>query len=469
MKKNNFYKKNRIHFIGIGGIGMSGIAELMLNLGYKIQGSDNNISYNISRLRKKNIKIFLNHHSRNIKNADAVVFSSAIKKNNSEILAAKKKSIPILSRADMLAELMSNKNSIAIAGSHGKTTTTSLVGSILHESKSDPTIVNGGIINSFSSNSKFGSGKWMVVEADESDGSFLRLPHEINIITNIDAEHLDYYKNIENIFLSFKKFSTNIPFHGFSIICLENRLSAKLANQIKTRNVITYGINKKSADFNITKINIKNNYSVFNIQIKKNKFLKFSGTCKFELNLYGNHNILNATASIAAAILLKISISKIQKALKKFQGVKRRFTFLGKIGKSFIYDDYAHHPTEIKATLEIAKKISKNKTILIFQPHRYSRTKDLYYDFIKTLTKANYLYINDIYRAGEKPIKGVTSRNLVKDIQKKGFKNVFYFKNFKNINFLLSNHYKEENTIIFMGAGSISKHAYDLIKKKNVS
>ena len=319
MKKSNIYKKGIIHFIGIGGIGMSGIAELMLNLGYKIQGSDLYINNNIKRLQKKDIKIFFNHKAKNVINSNAVVYSSAIKKNNPEILAAKKKSIPIVSRADMLAELMRNKHSIAVAGSHGKTTTTSLVGSVLQECKIDPTIVNGGIINAFSSNNRLGLGKWMVVEADESDGSFLRLPHEINIITNIDREHLDYYQNFENLISSFKEFATNIPFYGTTIISVENNYSRKLARNIKTRNVITYGINKTKADLNIVHITVKNNHSIVLLKVEENKFKKYKGTYKFIINLLGKHNILNATASIGVGLLLKLPINKIKNALKIFK------------------------------------------------------------------------------------------------------------------------------------------------------
>ena len=465
MKKSNIHTKEIIHFIGIGGIGMSGIAELMLNLGYKIQGSDLYINNNIKRLQKKDIKIFLNHKVKNVINSNVVVYSSAIKKNNPEILAAKKKSIPIVSRADMLAELMRNKHSIAVAGSHGKTTTTSLVGSVLQECKIDPTIVNGGIINAFSSNNRLGLGKWIVVEADESDGSFLRLPHEINIITNIDREHLDYYQNIENLISSFKEFATNIPFYGTTIISLENNNSRKLAKEINTRNVITYGINKTDADLNILNITVKNNHSIILLKVKENKFKKYRGTYKFIIKLLGKHNILNATASIGVGLLLKLPINKIRNALKNFQGVKRRFTFLGKIKKASIYDDYAHHPTEIQATLEIAKYITKNKIVVIFQPHRYSRTKNLYIDFINVLMKADYLFISDIYSAGEKPLKGINTSNLVRDISKRGLKNVYYLNNSNSLNSTLSAFYEKENLIIFMGAGSISQWANDLMEE----
>ena len=468
MTKFNIHTKGVIHFIGIGGIGMSGIAELMLNLGYKIQGSDLSINNNIKRLQKKNIKIFLKHKSNNINDANAIVYSSAIQKNNPEILAAKKKLIPIVSRADMLAELMRNKHSIAIAGSHGKTTTTSLVGSILQGCKIDPTIVNGGIINAFSSNNRFGLGKWMVVEADESDGSFLRLPHEINIITNIDHEHLDYYQNFEKLMLSFEEFATSIPFYGTTIICLENKNSKKLARKINTRKVLTYGINMMEADLNIIKITTKNDHSIFSIKVKKNKFQKYKGTYKFNLKLLGKHNILNAAASIGVGLLLQLSINKTRNALKNFQGVKRRFTFLGKIKKASIYDDYAHHPTEIKVTLEIAKCIAKNKIIVIFQPHRYSRTKNLYSDFINVLMKADFLFISDIYSAGEKPLKGINASKLVRDISKKGAKNVYYLKNLNNLYSILSTFYEKENLVIFMGAGSISQWANDLMEEMYV-
>ena len=468
MIKSNIHKKIVVHFIGIGGIGMSGIAELMQNLGYKIQGSDLYKNNNTKRLLRKKIKIFFTHKPKNINNANIVVYSTAIKKNNPEILSAKKKSIPVVNRADMLAELMRGKHSIVIAGSHGKTTTTSLIGSILQFCKKDPTIINGGIINSFSSNNRFGLGKWMVVEADESDGSFLRLPHEINIITNVDKEHLDYYKNINNLIISFEKFATSIPFYGYSIICLENKNSRKIANKIKTRNVITYGINKKRADLNIFKINIENNYSFFSIKINEKKFRKYNSTYNFVLKLLGVHNILNATASIGVGMLLQLPIIRIKNSLKNFQGVKRRFTFLGKIKKASIYDDYAHHPTEIQSTLTIAKNIAKNKIIIVFQPHRYSRTKDLYSDFVKVFKEADYLFISDIYSANEKPLKGIRSSKLVKDILNQGAKNVYYLKKSTNLNKKLSIFYEKENLIIFMGAGSISQWANDLVEKQRV-
>ena len=461
------YSNITIHFIGIGGIGMSGIAELMLDQGYSIQGSDLTFNENIKRLKDKGVKIFLNHKKSNVRNISAAVFSSAINQSNPEVKQCKNLSIPLVSRANMLAELMRGKNAIAISGSHGKTTTTSLVGTLLECSNFDPTIINGGIINAYSKNNRLGFGKWMVVEADESDGSFLKLPHEINIVTNIDREHLDYYKTNKKLLDSFKNFITNIPFHGYSIICIDNKNLNNLSKKIKTRKIISYAYKNKKADVRIIKIKQIDSKTIFSILIKKNVIPKYSGIYKFKSNLLGEHNVLNATAAIIAAILVKVKIKVIQQTLNNFKGVNRRFTFLGKIKKSFIYDDYAHHPTEIKASYEIAKFLSKKKIIVVFQPHRFSRTKDLYADFIKVLRKIDILYICDIYPAGEKSIKNINSIQLVKDIKQKNSK-VYYLNKNEDINKTLSSYYNDKNLIIFMGAGSITYEAHNLIRKNNV-
>ena len=466
MKKNSKFNKIIIHFVGIGGIGMSGIAELMLDLGYNIQGSDINLNENIQRLKKKGIKFFKGHDKKNIKNITAVVFSSAIKKNNPELIECKRLSIPLVSRADMLSELMKTKKSIAVAGSHGKTTTTSLVGSILDYAKFDPTIVNGGIINSYSKNNRFGLGEWMVVEADESDGTFLRLPHEINIITNLDIEHLDYYKNKDNLIKAFKNFINNLPFYGYSILCTDNNNLKRLSKEIKTRNIITYSKNQKTSDVKITSIKKNKKSTEFFLFINKNIIDGIGGNYKFKINLLGEHNILNATGAIIASLLAKVSIQKIQQSLLNFEGVKRRFSYLGNIQNAAIYDDYAHHPSEIKASYEIAKHLAEKKIIVIFQPHRYSRTKYLLNDFINILQKIDYLYIMDIYPAGEKPIKGVNSKNLVNKIKNKN-KNTFYLSNRDNLQHKLKPYFKKNNIIIFMGAGSITYYAENLIKNNN--
>jgi len=464
MKKSRKFSKIVIHFVGIGGIGMSGIAELVLDLGYKIQGSDISVNENVKRLKKKGIKFFKGHNKKNIKNISAAVFSSAIKKNNPELLECKRLSIPLVTRADMLSELMKTKKSIAIAGSHGKTTTTSLVGSILDYANFDPTIVNGGIINSYSKNNRFGQGEWMVVEADESDGTFLRLPHEINIITNLDTEHLDFFKNKDNLVKAFKNFINNVPFYGYSILCTDSKDLKKLSKEIKTRNIITYSKNQKNSDIKIFSIKKNKENTEFLLFIKKNIIKDFNGYYKFKTNLLGEHNILNATGAIIVSLLAKVSIQKIQQSLLNFEGVKRRFSFLGNIQQASIYDDYAHHPSEIKASYEIAKQLAEKKIIIIFQPHRYSRTKYLFNDFINILRKIDYLFIMDIYPAGEKPIKGINSKNLVKKIRNK---NTFYLSKSDNLQHRLRPFFKNKNIIIFMGAGSITYYAENLINNSN--
>ena len=459
MKSQN--KKILIHFIGIGGIGMSGIAEIMNDLGYKVQGSDIGTNDTIYRLKEKGIKIFKGHNSKNVLNISAAVYSSAIDKKNAEILSCKKNSIPVVSRADMLAELMKNKKSIAIAGSHGKTTTTSIIGSILDNADLDPTIINGGIINSYSKNNKLGKGEWIVAEADESDGSFLKLPHQISIITNLDIEHLDFYKNKKNLIRTFENFILNLPFYGYSIICTDNSNLKKIVKKIKTRNIVSYSIKDKDANVFISNIKNDNNSTIFKIKINK-KINNYYGDYLFKVNLLGDHNILNCTASIIASIILGIKINKIRKGIVNFKGVKRRFTEIGKKNKALLIDDYAHHPTEIKATLSAAKKISKN-IIVIFQPHRYSRTNYLMKDFINILSKIENLYILKTYSAGEKIIKNATSKKLFINLRKKN-KNVKYVINEKKLFEMLQKQTNKNCLIIFMGAGSITKDAYNFMK-----
>ncbi len=448
--------KSRIHFIGISGIGMSGIAELMLDQGYIIQGSDISLNENTKRLKKKGIKFFLGHNKKNVKASDVVVFSSAIKKNNPEIKEAYIKKIPVFSRADMLAELMKNKKSIAVAGSHGKTTTTSLVGNIFNQARLDPTIINGGIINSFSKNNRYGKGDWMIVEADESDGTFLKLPHQISIITNLDIEHMDFYKSKQNLIKAFENFVNMLPFYGTSIMCYDDKNLKSLINKIKTRNIISYSFKNKKADvliFDLVQNKLKTS---FKLRINNNK-INHSKNYKFTINAIGKHNILNAAASIVAAKLIRINNKFINKALKNYVGVKRRFSFIGKKNNAYVYDDYAHHPTEIAATLSAAKSL-KNKVIVIFQPHRFSRTKILLNEFVNALSKLHFLVILETYSAGEKKIIGATSKDIFLKISKKN-KNVIYLKNIANLNDVLKHYTEMENTIIFMGAGSISNIA----------
>ena len=457
IKKN---KKIKIYFIGIGGIGMSGIAELMHKLGYTILGSDNKVGDNIKRLRDIGIIIKIGHNKKNLQDVNAVVFSSAINQKNPEILQAKKNKIPIVSRADMLAELMKNKKCIAVAGSHGKTTTTSLVGNILESGKFDPTIVNGGIINSFSKNNKFGQGKWMVVEADESDGSFLKLPHQISIITNLDIEHLDYYKTPKNLYSAFQNFIMKLPFYGISIINEDDKNLKKIINKNNTRKIISFSKKNKKADIFIDNIYFEKEYTKFNLKFNT-PIYNIRGSYSYKIKAIGIHNVLNGTASIIAGLLAGVKNKYIKSALVNYIGVKRRFTHLGRINLSNIYDDYAHHPTEIAATLSGAKQINK-KIIVVFQPHRYSRTKYLFNDFVSILSKIKKLYLLDTYSAGEKKINGFASKDLYLKLKIKN-KNIFYLSK-NNLNKIIYEDTKKNNLIIFMGAGSITNIASNFMK-----
>ena len=453
-------KNIKIHFIGIGGIGMSGIAELMHKIGYSVLGSDIIESENIKRLRENGIIVKIGHHKKNIGNVNAVVYSSAVNQNNPEIKEAKKNKIPIVSRADMLGELMKNKKCIAVAGSHGKTTTTSLVGNILESGKLDPTIVNGGIINSISKNNKFGKGEWMVVEADESDGSFLKLPHQISIITNLDIEHLDYYKSPENLNLAFEQFIKNLPFYGISIVNEDDKNLKKLILKNDTRKIISYSNKNKNANVCIKEVILLKNYSEFKLKFNS-PINKFSGTHSYKIKAIGLHNIYNATASIIAGLLVGVNNNYIKSALINNIGVKRRFTHIGKINLSNIYDDYAHHPTEILATLKGAKQVNKN-IIVVFQPHRYSRTKILFNEFVNVLSKINRLYLLETYSAGEKKIKGFETKDIYNKLKKLKRKVTYIEK--ENLNKIIYSETYRRNIIIFMGAGSISKIASNFVK-----
>jgi len=366
----------------------------MKGKGFRVQGSDLFFNKNIERLKKEKIKIFIGQKKQNLKDVTIVVVSSAIKKNNPEMIEAYIKKIPLLTRADMLSELMKNKKSIAIAGSHGKTTTTSLVGNIFNEAGLDPTIVNGGIINSFSNNNRYGKGEWMIVEADESDGTFLKLPHQISIITNLDIEHMDFYKSKKNLINAFEKFINLLPFYGTTIMCYDDKNLKLLINKIKTRNILTYSIKNKKADvliFDIIQNKLKTSF-----KLKINNKITHSSNYKFTINAIGNHNILNATASIVAAKLNGIKNKDINNALTNYVGVKRRFSFLGKKNMAFVYDDYAHHPNEIKETIKLGrlfikqkhnKECQKSRLIAIFQPHRYSRVKQFTEEFAENYQK----------------------------------------------------------------------------------
>ena len=450
-----------IHFIGIGGIGMSGIAEILFQSGYHVQGSDLNKSNNTNRLEKLGIKVYIGHKKSNIIDAKIIVVSTAISEKNEEFIAAKKMFLPIVHRSEMLGELMRLKQSIAIAGTHGKTTTTSLIAKMIEDNGMDPTIINGGIISSLDSNARLGNGEWMVVEADESDGSFSKLNPTAAIITNIDLEHLDYHKNEDNLENAFYNFVSSIPFYGFVCLCIDNPRTQRLISKLENKKVITYGMSA-NADIRATNIYYKNNKMNFSLNIKNNKEFEES-VYKIEFSMIGMHNIQNALATIATGIELKIPLTKIKNTLKNFTGVERRFQKVGNFKNTTIIDDYGHHPVEINSALSAARFLApESKIIAIFQPHRYSRLKDLFDDFCSCFNKADHVFLLDVYAAGEKSIKKFESINLEKGLADYGHKNVLYI---QNQNLLAKNLLKliqPNDLIICLGAGSITKIANSL-------
>ncbi len=453
--KINIASNEVIHFIGIGGIGMSGLAQIMKNMGFTIQGSDLNKNKNIERLVKSGIKVFLKHDKKNLKKATMIVISSAIKKNNKELKFAKYKKLPTFKRGDMLANIVALKKNIIITGSHGKTTTTSLVGNILLEAGLDPTIINGGVINSFKNNAQLGKSEWAVIESDESDGSFLKLPVTYSIVTNVDKEHLDYYGNFQKLKKSFSKFIDKTPSFGKSFICIDNKNLKSLVVKCKNKNFLTYGFNKNS---NYQIENVKKNYnnSIFDLKVKivdgKNYKIK-----NLKINLLGDHNISNATASIAVALNLGVKINKIRKALRKFLGIQRRFTKVFSKGKKDFFDDYAHHPTEIKAVINGARAVYKNRKIIcVFQPHRYSRVKALKKEFASSFKSIDAVILCPVYSAGEKEKYNFNQDNFSKLISKQSKTQVVNIKNQIDLKNYFNKNLLRNEMIICMGAGSIT-------------
>ena len=453
-----------IHFIGIGGIGMSGIAEILVQSGYLVQGSDIKASNNTKRLEKLGIEVFIGQRKSNIFNAKIIVVSTAISKNNIELVEAKKIFLPIVHRAEMLGELMRLKQSIAIAGTHGKTTTTSLIAKMIEENGMDPTIINGGIISSLDSNARMGKGDWMVVEADESDGSFTKLNPTAAVITNIDLEHLDFHKNEGNLELAFFNFLSSIPFYGFICLCTDHPRVQKLISKLEDKKVITYGLSA-NADVRATNIIYNNNKMNFTLSISNRRELEIS-SYEIEFSMIGIHNIQNALATIATGIELKIPIEKIKNTLKTFTGVQRRFQNVGNFKNTTIIDDYGHHPVEINAALAAARLLTpKSKIISIFQPHRYSRIKDLFNDFCSCFNDADYVFLLDVYPAGEEPLKGFESTDLKNGLLKYGHKNVSYIESKKALIRETLKIINPNDIIICLGAGSITKIANTLEKE----
>jgi UDP-N-acetylmuramate--alanine ligase len=456
MKKINLGQKDIIHFVGIGGIGMSGLAQIMKNMGFRIQGSDQNKNKNTISCSKSGIKVFIGHSSSNIKKVTILVKSTAIKNNNIELKYAQKNKLPIYSRAEVLADVVSLKKNIIVTGSHGKTTTTSLVAKILSDQKLDPTIINGGVINSFNSNAKLGKGEWAILEADESDGSFLKLPINYSIVTNIDYEHLDFYKNYKNLEKSFIEFINKTPPTGKSIICIDSNNIRKILNKIKNKNILTYGENE-NAEYQIKKIKYNIDNTTFDLSLK-DKHNKIKNIKNINVKLLGKHNVLNAAAAFIVCLNLGANINMAKKSLKNFSGVQRRMTKVFSKNKNDFFDDYAHHPTEISSILEGVHNVnSKRKIISIFEPHRYSRVMSLKNEFSKCFLKSNLVIICPLYAAGEKRNPKFDLMKFAGLIAKNSKTQVIIVKSEIELNNYLKKNLIDNEIIIGMGAGVISK------------
>ena len=450
-----------IHFIGIGGIGMSGIAEVLVNLGYTVQGSDAADNYNVKRLRDKGVKTFIGHAAENLGEAEVIVVSTAIKRNNPELLAAREKRLPVVRRAEMLAELMRLKTCVSVAGTHGKTTTTSLVATLLDAAGFDPTVINGGIINAYGTNARLGAGDWMVVEADESDGTFLKLPTDVAIVTNIDPEHLDHFKTFDAIKEAFRAFVENIPFYGFSVMCLDHPVVQHLVGSIEDRRVVTYGENPQ-ADVRLVDLDLTGGRSRFRIVIRDRKDGTTTEIPDLGLPMPGAHNALNATAAVAVAHNLGVSADNIRRGLENFGGVKRRFTRTGEWNGVAIFDDYGHHPVEITAVLKAARASTPGQVIAIVQPHRYTRLASLFDEFSACFNDADMVIIADVYSAGEAPIEGADKDSLVAGIKARGHRNAMALDRPGSLAGIIASAAKPGDFVVFLGAGNITQWAYAL-------
>lgn len=450
-----------IHFVGIGGIGMSGIAEVLMNLGYTVQGSDASDNANVKRLREKGAKVFVGHDGKHVDGADVLVVSSAIKRDNPELVAAREKRLPVVRRAEMLAELMRLQSCVAVAGTHGKTTTTSMVAALLDAGNLDPTVINGGIINAYGTNARLGAGTWMVVEADESDGTFLKLPADIAIVTNIDAEHLDHFKTFANVQDAFRNFIENVPFYGFAVMCTDHPIVQRLVGRIEDRRIITYGENPQ-ADVRLINLDNAGGQSIFAVQFRDRSGKTVHTIDKLVLPMPGRHNALNATSAIAVAHELGISDEMIRKALAGFGGVKRRFTRAGEWNGVTIIDDYGHHPVEIAAVLKAARESTKGQVIAVVQPHRYTRLQSLFEPFSTCFNDADAVIVADVYSAGETPIDGVDKDHLVTAIRARGHRQVLPLPGPDKLAGLVKGLAKPGDYVVCLGAGNITQWAYAL-------
>jgi UDP-N-acetylmuramate--alanine ligase len=454
-----------IHFIGIGGIGMSGIAEVMHNLGYSVQGSDVAEGYVIEGLRKKGIRVMIGHDAANLGDAAVVVTSTAIKRGNPEVELALEKRVPVVRRAEMLAELMRLKSTVAVAGTHGKTTTTSMIAALLDAGGVDPTVINGGIINAYGSNARLGESDWMVVEADESDGSFLRLDGTIAVVTNIDPEHLDHYGSFDKVKDAFVEFVENVPFYGAAIVCLDHPEVQAILPRVQDRRVVTYGF---SAQADIRGENVQpcpggNRFDV-QVRTRDGSVRRIEG---IEMPMPGRHNVLNAMAAVGVALHMGIDDATIQTGFAQFGGVKRRFTRVGEIavpggGAATVIDDYGHHPVEIKAVLAAAREGAKGRVVAVVQPHRFTRLRDLMDEFQQAFNDADVVYAAPVYPAGEVPIEGVDSAALVAGLRRRGHRAAAEVAGAQALAEVLAGDLKADDMIVCLGAGDITRWAAGL-------
>lgn len=460
-----------LHFVGIGGIGMSGIAALLLALKYSVQGSDLSESANVLRLRKSGVRILIGHEAGNILNEAgelpaAVVISSAVKSDNPELIAARAAKVPIVRRAEMLAELMRLKSAVAVAGTHGKTTTTSIVGHMLDVAGFDPTVVNGGIVNSYGTNTRFGKSEWMVVEADESDGSFIRLPATVAVVTNIDPEHMDHYASFEDVREAYRRFALNLPFHGYALLCIDHPEVQSLAAYVSDRKVITYGFNPQA---DVRAENVRNGADGSHFDVVFAGWMSENGqeeTLKdVFLSMPGRHNVQNCLVALGVAREMGVPVPLMKKALSTFEGVKRRFTKTGEAEGITVIDDYGHHPVEIDVVLKTARSVVKESgghVIAVMQPHRYTRLDALFEDFCRCFNEADHVIITDVYAAGEKPIEGVDKDALVQGVKLHGHRSVHALEGKESLSDMLTEIAKPNDYVVMLGAGDITAWAYAL-------
>ncbi len=459
-----------LHFVGIGGIGMSGIATLLASLGYTVQGSDLADSANVARLREQGIKVFIGHDAANIENNPAaVIISSAIQDDNAELIAARAKKIPVVQRAEMLAELMRLKSAVAVAGTHGKTTTTSMVGQMLDTAGFDPTVVNGGIVNAYGTNTRFGQSDWMVVEADESDGSFIRLPATVAVVTNIDPEHMDHYGSFEQVKNAYRRFVLNLPFHGYALLCIDHPEVQSLAAQVSDRKLITYGFNPQ-ADIRAENIRSNAEGSIFDVTFAG--WLNLDGEDvvikDIHLSMLGKHNVQNSLVALGVAKEMGVPPETMKQAMSNFGGVKRRFTKTGEAHGVTIIDDYAHHPVEIDVVLKTARSAvaeTGGQVIAVMQPHRYTRLHDLYEEFCRCFNDADHVFVADVYEAGEDPIEGVDKYYLAQGLKTHGHRSAAALESQDDLARVVADVAQEGDYVIIMGAGNSTYWAYDLPEK----